>query len=314
MLRKLKIITITGPTAVGKTNMGICLAEKLDSEIISVDSRQIYRYMDIGTAKPEKAELERTKHHLIDIIDPDQQYSAGAFGRRARELIKEMNERGKVPILVGGSGLYLQAVLDGFFEDTEDYSALRLELRQRLKNEGIQALEAELEHLDPITHSHLNNNDIQRILRALEVALVKKRGLNELWNARTHTPLHCTPLSVCLTRARTALYSRIDKRVDEMVATGLLDEVRNLLSLGYTRDNWALRTLGYEELLDFIEEKCCWQDAIEQIKRRSRQYAKRQLTWFRRDRRMRWKDVDDWGMDGVVDRVMSQVDSYFGSN
>tara|TARA_Y100000588_G_scaffold147920_1_gene161831 strand:+ start:304 stop:1230 length:927 start_codon:yes stop_codon:yes gene_type:complete len=307
MLRKSKIIVISGPTAVGKTKIGSYIAEELNSEIISVDSRQIYRYMDIGTAKPEKEELIRVKHHFIDIMDPNQRYDAGTFGRSARTVISSLIERGKIPILVGGSGMYMQAVLDGFYEDTEDYSEIRRYLNFRLKNEGKDPLWNELLKLDPVSHKNLSKNDTQRMLRALEVAIVHRSEVHNLWKRKPHTPLHCVPQVFCLTRDRKELYSIIDKRVDEMIALGLIEEVKNLLNLGYTRSSWALRTFGYDEILDFLENKCSCAEAIERIKRNTRRYAKRQLTWFRKDRRMRWLDVDTWGKGGVIERILSQI-------
>ena len=264
--------------------------------------------MNIGTAKPDAAELQRVQHHFIDIADPDQQYSAGRFGREARQLIEERGQA--IPILVGGSGLYLQAVLDGFFEDDTDYANIRRKLQNRLVEEGASSLYSELSRVDPVTHARLEANDVQRILRALEVAIKSRQGLSELRENKREAPLHCIPLAFCLNRDREQLYRRIDERVDQMVEAGFLDEVRFLVKRGYDRNTWAMRTFGYEEMLRFIAGECRWDEAIKSIKRRSRQYAKRQLTWFRRDRRMRWLNFDEWGEEGVLDRMISQVNAY----
>lgn len=289
---------ITGPTAIGKTALGIRLATQLQGEILSVDSRQVYRYMDIGTAKPSPHELSQVKHHFIDIKNPDERYSAGQFGQEARALIQRLAERETVPVLVGGSGLYLQAILDGFFEEERDYSRLRPWLQKRLEQEGLQKLYEELGRLDPIAQSRLAAHDTQRILRALELAHGGDRA-----EAPSGRALDCSPLAFCLTMRRERLYQRIEQRVDEMVQRGFREEVERLAAQGYGRESWAMRSLGYEEMLDYLGGKCRWEEALAAIKLRSRQYAKRQLTWFRKDRRLRWLDLEVWGVNGVAARI-----------
>ncbi|MBI2505407.1 MAG: tRNA (adenosine(37)-N6)-dimethylallyltransferase MiaA [Candidatus Latescibacteria bacterium] len=305
MLRKL--IIITGPTGVGKTALGIEIALELGGEIISADSRQLYRYMDIGTAKPSRLEQARVKHHCLDLIEPGERYSAGQFAQHARALIENMWNRRIVPVIVGGTGLYIQALLDGLWEEEQPVGAVRAGLLHRLETAGLGELYEELGRVDPIAQARLAEGDTQRVLRALELALStgSKGGIGA-------DPLACTPLAFCLCRDRDHLYHRIGQRVDEMVQKGLVAEVKDLLSKGYNRSTYALQSMGYEEVLDTLEAKCTWEEAIAKIKLNSRQYAKRQLTWFRKDRRFRWINLDTWGVEGGRERVVGQFRNRIG--
>ena len=306
MLCKQKIIIITGPTATGKTEIGINIAREVGGEILSVDSRQIYRYMDIGTAKPDKTEQSHIPHHFIDIINPDQRYSAGQFGRSARQCIEAMGNRGVVPVLVGGSGLYLHAILNGFFADPADYSEIRQILQRRLVDEGLETLFDELKELDPLAWKRLSRRDGQRIVRALEIAHGRAEKPSECWKREAEEPLDCVPIAFCLNMDREALYKKIDKRVEIMLQKGFLEEVENLVKMGYGRDCCGLETFGYKELLEYLDGNCSLTEASEIIQRKSRQYAKRQLTWFRKDRRLRWLDVNAWGQRGTGERIIAQ--------
>ena len=306
MLCKQKIIIITGPTATGKTEIGIRVAKEIGGEIISVDSRQIYRYMDIGTAKPDKFEQGQIPHHFIDIINPDQRYNAGQFGRSARQCIEAMGKRGIVPVLVGGSGLYLKAVLDGFFADPEDYSEIRRILQGRFADEGLETLFNELKELDPQAWKRLANRDAQRILRALEIAHLRGEKPSQCLEREPEEPLDCIPIAFCLNMEREALYKKIDARFEFMLKRGFIEEVQNLAKMGFGRDSCGLETFGYKELLDSLEGTRSLVEAGEIIKRKSRQYAKRQLTWFRKDRRLRWLDVNVWGLRRSGERIIAQ--------
>ena len=298
-------IVIAGPTAVGKTELALNLAKELNAQIISVDSRQVYRYMDIGTAKPDRADLDAVCHHLIDFIAPDDKYSAGSFGRDARSVISRLTATGTRAVLVGGSGLYLSAYVDGLFEAGEgDFTLERQRLRQRLESQGLPALYRELARLDPRTHLALEANDEQRILRALE--LVPAGGMHRLSVSRTHKPARA-PLMICLDMDRGQLYERIDNRVDAMVEVGWVAEVEGLLARGFDERAAGMQSLGYQEILSLLRGSTSLESAVGTIKRRSRQYAKRQLTWFRRDRRMRWLNIAQLGHDGVLDRIMTQT-------
>jgi len=298
-------VVVAGPTAVGKTRLAVSLAKELNAQIISVDSRQVYRYMDIGTAKPDRADLEAVSHHLIDFLAPDAHYSAGSFGRDARQVVTELSEAGTRAILVGGSGLYLSAYVDGLFEAGQgDFSPARKLLRERLESEGLSALYRELGELDPRTQLTLEANDEQRILRALE--LVPAGGKRQLAEG-PHPSLGRAPLMICLSMERQLLYDRIERRVDTMVEAGWVEEVENLLDRGFDERATGMKSLGYEEILSTLRGSISLEVAVESIKRRSRQYAKRQLTWFRKDRRLRWLDVAQLGKEGVLERIMTQL-------
>jgi tRNA dimethylallyltransferase len=302
------IAVIAGPTAVGKTEMGIRIAEQWPgAEIVSVDSRQIFRYMDIGTAKPTSDDQKRAVHHLIDIKDPDQPYSAGQYSRDARLTIEALWAKGALPILVGGSGLYLQALLDGLFLADGDTTINRGQLRERLAQEGLVSLYGELGDKDPVAQSRLAPGDTQRILRALELA-GQDRGTTVRGRREGEAgAFPCLPLMFFLDLDREKLYQRIDQRVDMMLAEGLVAEVESLLERGYDRNCRTMGTLGYREILDFLDQRISLGTARELIKRRSRQYAKRQWTWFRRDRRLRWLAIDQWGIRGIEERILAEL-------
>lgn len=300
------VIWIAGPTAVGKTALGVEVARLLGGEIISVDSRQVYRYMDIGTAKPTPEERSRAVHHFVDIVDPDERYNAGEFGREARLRIAQLERRGAAPVLVGGSGLYTGAVLDGFFVDDADHSADRASLEKQLEVEGFEPLLAELQRLDPSAARRLHRGDRQRVMRALELAR-SGGGLERRWQEQGEGALDQTVLAFCLNRSRQRLYEAIDGRVEAMMKAGLIEEVERLVESGYG-DAPVMSTLGYYEVRQFLSGRLGRDAAVTTIQRRTRQYAKRQLTWFRRDRRLRWLDLDELGVRGVVDRIARRFD------
>ena len=310
MLNK-SLVLITGPTATGKTEIALEIAQHLPKvEIISADSRQIYRYMDIGTAKPTAEQQVQCPHHLLNVISPEETYSAGAYERAARHIIEQVWNRGGLPILVGGTGLYWQSALDGCFEDdsgaTTEYAPIRAELQQRLHCEGLASLYEELGHRDPVTQARLQPVDAQRILRALEVALVGKGTLSRLWRERKGQPFVQQPQMISLTMVRSRLYGRIDQRVEQMVEQGWVEEVRSLREMGYEPANSALGTLGYLEIYNALAGHCPWQEAVERTKQRTRHLAKRQITWCRRDRRLRELDLDVWGKASVVQRIVDE--------
>ena len=308
------IVLITGPTATGKTEIALEVAQHLPKvEIISADSRQIYRYMNIGTAKPTAEQQNQCLHHLLDVIDPEENYSAGAYARSARCIIEQVWNRGGLPIMVGGTGLYWQSSLDGCFEDETEYAPIRAELQHRLHCEGLTSLYEELGHRDPVAQARLQPGDAQRILRALEVAIGGKGTLSKLWRERKGQPLVHHPQMISLTMARSRLYERIDQRVEQMVNQGWIEEVRSLREMGYDPSDSALGTLGYLEMCRALAGHCPWQEAIEQTKQRTRHLAKRQITWCRRDRRLRELDLDVWGKAGVVQRIVGEWEYRWGS-
>ena len=287
MIEKFPIPCLIGPTAVGKTAVAIVLAQARGWEIISADSRQVYRYLNVGTAKPIRSELASVPHHFIDIRNPDEIYSAGEFAREARVSISEILARGKIPMIVGGSGLYIRALTQGFFEPPISNRSVQRELKQRAQQEGVAVLHAELAKVDAESAARLHPNDVHRIVRALEVFYTSGRPLSEfLKNETASTPydFYFTGLSM----PREELYNRIDLRVDNMIENGLVDECRKLLERGYSPELNALQTVGYKEVFAFLAKKLDEQKMIDEIKRHTRNYAKRQMTWFRKNPNPRW--------------------------
>ena len=297
MIERFPIPCLIGPTAVGKTAVAIVLAQARGWEIISADSRQVYRYLDIGTAKPIRSELTSVPHHFIDIRNPDEIYSAGEFAREARASISEILARGRIPMVVGGSGLYIRALTQGFFEPPISNRSLQRELKQRAQQEGGAVLHAELARLDGESAARLHPNDVHRIVRALEVFYSSGKPLAEFWKKE----LQSAPFDfqfVGLSMPRDELYSRIDRRVDIMIESGLVDECRKLLELGYSPELNALQTVGYKEVFAFLAGKLDEQQMIDEIKKHTRNYAKRQMTWFRKNPNPRW--VERRAKDAVV--------------
>ncbi len=283
---------LVGPTGAGKTAVGIELARRFGAEIVSVDSRQIYRYMDIGTAKPTPDERAAVPHHLIDIVDPDVRFSAGEFGRLAREAIRELADR-EVPVLVvGGAGLYIKALAGSLFAAPEIPQALRQRLAEGYRAEPVAALHGRLCEIDPVSARRIHPNDRQRIERALEVHDATGATLTSWFERPVEHRSPGTRL-VGLRRDRAALYARIDARVEKMIESGLEAEVRGLMDRGYGPGTHAMSTFGYAEMLRYIGGELELKEAVSAIQQRSRQYAKRQLTWFRQAGDIEWITVDE---------------------
>ncbi len=301
------IPVLVGPTGVGKTAVGIELARRCGAEIISADSRQIYRHMDIGTAKPATNEQAAVPHHLIDIVDPDVRFSAGEYGRRARHAVKELADRGVPALVVGGAGLYVKALAGGLFDAPAIPPTLRRRLTDAYRKVSTAALHQRLIKVDPASAARIHANDRQRIERALEVHDATGTSLTS-WFERTDRNARsgCLRLDLIgLRRDRNMLYRRIDRRVDKMMESGFEEEVRGLMNRGYGTATHGLSTFGYAEILRYIlgELNAC--SAIECIRQRTRQYAKRQMTWFRKTDGIRWFTVED-GEDPchTCDRIM----------
>lgn len=285
-----KILSIVGPTASGKTKMGVLLARKYNGEIVSVDSMQIYRGMTIGTAAPTPEEMDGVPHHMVAVAAPAENWSAAKFTRAASDCIEDILSRKKLPILVGGTGLYLDAIIAGrTFAPGASGGAVRLALQNELKSGGIEPLWAELHRVDPESAARLHPADTKRILRALEVYRETGKTISR-HNAETRTlpPKYDAVYIGLAFRNREDMKALIDLRVDRMMAEGLPDEVRALLEAGVPRDSTALQAIGYKELLPALEGKKSMEEAAEEIKLRSRQYAKRQLTWLRRNPAIHW--------------------------
>jgi len=292
-MKKLAYVpVIVGPTACGKTDLALFLAEKLNAAIISADSRQIYTYMDIGTAKPTAKELSRVQHFFIDHAEPDQNYSAGDFSREARAAVINNLNGGRNCIVAGGSGMYIKALLDGIIEADLKDESVREQLNSELREKGLPALYAQLKKIDPPLAGRISENDRQRILRGLEAYFVSGKPLSE-WHKESTEKAPFDFYMIGLTMHRQELYKRINNRVDRMIAGGLIREVRELLQKGYRHTN-ALNAVGYKEVVSYLDGTINEKEMAELIKRNSRRYAKRQLTWFNADPRIHWFDVGNF--------------------
>jgi len=282
------ILAIVGPTATGKSALALALAESLRGEIVNADALQVYRGFDIGTAKPSAADRERVPHHLIDILDPSEVYSAGEFARRAREAIADIQGRGKLPIVVGGSGLYLRALLFGISPIPPGDPEVQELLRERLAAEGLGKLRADLAGIDPRTEARLAPGDTQRVLRALEVALVTGRPLSSWIAEQPFGTQAIAAVRVGLTLPRALLYDRIAGRVAWMLEAGWLAEVEGLLRLGLSPRLPAFQAIGYRQLVRHLEGDGSLEQAIAGIVQETRRFAKRQETWFRKEPDVTW--------------------------
>jgi len=279
---------VIGPTGVGKTEIVLRAVQNIDAEIISADSRQIYRYMDIGTAKPTIEQRQRVPHHLVDCVDPKNKMNAVAYGRKAREIISRLLQEGKLPVVVGGSGLYLRALLGRFFEGPGADPEIRKRLEQEEAQTGPGSLYRRLMKVDPQSAGRIHTHDLFRTIRALEVHEMTGISLSR-WQERG--PYYQPSFSWCkigLFRQRESLYRRIDVRADKMISQGLMEEVRNLLGRGYSSQLKVLSNVGYQEMIAHLEGRMDLKESIARFKQKTRQYAKRQMTWFGKDQEILW--------------------------
>lgn len=298
------LLVICGPTAVGKTAAAVDVAERLNGEIIAADSRTIYRYMDIGTAKPIREQRARVPHHLVDIADPDQLITLATYRKLAGEAMQEIRGRGKVPLLTGGTGLYIRAIVDGFsIPEVPPDPELRRRLED-LERRTPGSLYTRVQQVDPMAAVRIHPRNVRRIVRALEVFEHTGKPISSL--QRRSDPVGFA-VQMGLTVDRDELYRRIDARVGEQIAAGLVEEVRGLLDRGYDPTRPALQGLGYKEIVEYLKGKVTLTEAIRRLKRNTRRYAKRQLTWFRRDARIRWIDVTRLSSEQVADLIMSML-------
>lgn len=289
--RKPTLPVIVGPTAVGKTALAVSLSFYLPRlVVISADSRQVYRFMNIGTAKPTREELETVPHECVDCRNPDEIYSAGEFGKDARERIEAHLQAGDFPVVVGGSGLYIRACVDGLFEGELSDPELRSQLRLEAQTKGLAHLYERLRRLDPESAAKIHANDEQRILRALElIELTGEPRSAYLKRMKQESPYQ--PVFWGLTMERTALYRQIERRVDRMLDAGLVEEVVRLKEMGYGRELQSMQTVGYREIFAYLYGELSKGNAVELIKQNTRRFAKRQWTWFRADKRIRWIEI-----------------------
>ena len=302
--KKKPLIILTGPTAVGKTALSVKLAKVINGSIISADSMQVYRGMDIGSAKVTKEEMGGIKHYLIDVLEPDEEFHVVRFQQMAKEAMAEIYQEGKIPILTGGTGFYIQSVLyDIDFTSQQEDIAYRERLEQLAKEQGNEALHAMLQEVDPVSAEKIHANNVKRVIRALE--FYEKTGMpisehNEKEAAKE------SPYTFCyfvLNDDRQRLYDRIELRIDQMLEQGLVDEVRKLKEKGYHKEMVSMQGLGYKEILAWLDGEISYEEAVYILKRDTRHFAKRQLTWFRREKDVIWVDKDKFNYDD--DRILS---------
>jgi tRNA dimethylallyltransferase len=282
-----RVAVLLGPTAVGKTAVALALAEALGAEIVGADSLQVYRELDLGTAKPTQAERARVPHHLIDVADPPEPYDAARYSLEGRQVLAGLHRRGVPPLVVGGTGLYLKALLSGLFIEGSPAGAVRARLRRELTELGLPSLHRRLLDLDPVVGARLHPNDTYRILRALEVVAATGRPVSELRAAHRFRDRPYRVLKLGLTLPREELQTRIEARLAVMLEMGWLKEVEGLLRR-YPPSLKPLKAIGYRHLVNFLEGRWGWEEALELLRRDTRRYAKRQLTWFRADPEVHW--------------------------
>ncbi len=304
---KSPLICLVGPTAVGKTEIAIQLAQQLDAEIVSLDSRQIYREMDIGTAKPTADQQRAIPHHLIDCVDVDQPFSVAEYQRLADVTIAEIWERSKRVMAVGGAGLYFRGIIDGLFDGPGADVEIRAKLQREADEHGNVALHERLRQCDPEAADRVHPNNLVRVIRALEVYELTGKPISALQQQWKMEEPRYSFRAFGLDMPREVLYRRIEDRVDLMVEAGLVEEVKGLLDRGYPRNCVAMQSFGYKELIDYVDGVRTLDEAIALLKQNTRRFAKRQLTWFRNDPRIEWIDISRFSsVEGIVDNLLAR--------
>lgn len=285
------LVVIVGPTAVGKTKISVQLAEKFGGEIVSADSRQVYRFMDIGTAKPSPDDMRRIPHHMIDVVNPDEEYTAADYRRDAHAAIKSIFLKGKIPIMVGGSGLYIRAVIDGIFPGPGSDRKIREKLEKEVEMSGLPSLYDRLCKVDPVASSRIHPNDKRRIIRALEIYEVTGKPISSLQEEGKKKEAGYSTVMIGLNRPRKELYRRIEERVEEIFQQGFVEEVKTLLDKGYEESLISMEALGYREVIKFLKSEISLELAKKKVKQNTCHYARRQLIWFRKDKRITWFNI-----------------------
>lgn len=330
MCKKPSLIIIAGPTCVGKTEVAIALAEPLGGEIISADAMQVYRYMDIGTAKPSEEQRARVPHHLIDVVDPDEPFSAARFKTMAEAVLSDLHEKGRPVFVVGGTGLYMKALTKGLFPGQEQVNTptpvsstgvggasgplvptprrrggedkqVRERLKKEARNSGLDVLYQRLQKVDPAAAARIHPNDTYRIIRALEVHQVTGQPISDLQKAHGFSDNPYRTLKIGLFMDREMLYNCINERVERMLASGFLGEVKGLLDQGYGPDLKSMRCIGYRHMTQYLAGNVIWDETVRLFKRDTRRYAKRQLTWFRADPEIEWMEPSE--IDGMRKKI-----------
>ncbi len=303
---KPKILAILGPTAAGKSELGIQVAKRIGGEIVNADSLQVYKYMDIGTAKPSRADRERVPHHLIDIVDPDAEFNAGAYKRVAQEVIRELHKRGIRVILVGGTYLYVRVLLYGLIEGISADRGIREELRRLKLDFGVSYVYEKLKSLDPEAADRIHPNDYVRIERALEAYYLTGAKMSELQEKHGFRDNKYEVLKIGISEERDILKKRIDERVSRMIEEGLVYEVKRLRDMGFGRDLKPMQSIGYNHINQYIDGEITLDKAIELIKRDTKRLAKRQMTWLRRDKDIYWHRIPE-----DLDRIVYKAEGFY---
>ncbi len=306
------LIILTGPTATGKTKLSIALAKAINGEIISADSMQVYKYMDIGSAKVRPEEMDGIRHYLTDVLEPTQDFNIVLFQQYAKAAITEIYDRGKIPILVGGTGFYIQSVLyDIDFSESEEDTALRRELEALAREHGAEYLHTMLAECDPKSAAAIHANNIKRVIRAIEFYRQTGERISEHNETEREKPPAYNACYFVLSDVRARIYENIDKRVDGMIEEGLVNEVKMLMEMGCRRESTAMQGLGYKEIMDYLSGDISLEEAVYRIKRDTRHFAKRQLTWFRRERDVVWLEKDKFAYDDekMLNYMITLLDS-----
>ncbi|MFO7749362.1 MAG: tRNA (adenosine(37)-N6)-dimethylallyltransferase MiaA [Desulfobacteraceae bacterium] len=302
------VVVVCGPTGIGKTGFAIELARRFNGEIIGADSMQIYRYMDIGTAKPDRNEQAAVTHHMVDVADPDENFDAARFARMADRALQEILQRGRLPIVAGGTGLYIKALLYGLFRGRSADSSVIQALEQEVKAKGAPALHKRLEQSDPESAAKIHPHDAFRIVRALEVLTTTGKTISSFQNSHEFSRKRYNAFKIGLSMDREKLYRRIDQRVDLMLDQGLIDEVENLRKMGYSCGLKSMQSIGYRHVCGFLDGKVSFDETLRLFKRDTRRYAKRQFTWFRNQEEMTWLEPKETDMaENLVRAFLSGV-------
>ena len=309
--KKNPMIILTGPTAVGKTDLSIQLAKAMNGEIISADSMQVYRHMDIGSAKVTPEEMDGVPHHLIDVLEPEEEFNVVVFQKLAKEALTGIYEREHIPIIVGGTGFYIQALLyDIDFTENDGDTTIRRELEKLAQTQGAGCLHQMLQEIDPESAAAIHQNNVKRVIRAIEFyrQTGKKISLHNEQEREKQSPYQF--LYYVLDTDRKTLYERIDRRVDLMMEHGLVDEVKHLADMGCTRDMVSMQGLGYKEILDYLSGEISLEEAVYILKRDTRHFAKRQITWFKRERDVRWLELEQFQNDRkkVLEHILDEIE------
>lgn len=302
------VIVVVGPTASGKTSLSIELAKRLNGEIISADSMQVYRMMDIGTAKPSIDEMEGIRHYLIDEVNPDVEFNVVRFKELAELYIEKIINEGKQPVVVGGTGLYISSLINNIsFSQTECDQQLRNELNEQAEKYGAEYIHNKLREVDPTSADSIHPNNVKRVIRALEVYYQTQKPISYHNEISKSIPSKYNFILIGLTMDRQRLYDRIDKRVDMMIKAGLIDEVKSIIEAGYGNCQVAMQGIGYKQIIAYFNNEITQEEAIDLIKRDSRRYAKRQITWFKRIKEINWFNIDNYGNNSIVNDVISLI-------